>query len=262
MTTPRPSIATIRASIALAPLACLILTPGYARGQCAESPGRITCTVESGTVNQSARPAVDVPCFDRRRGRLDRVVVQSSVPFVGRFEGTNSCPSCPCWTGFFAGALGVYSPSIPRDLYDFRFESRLCASPNVPFSFQICNFVREFAPHDIHRFNFALFSWDGVSGRSTFRASTAIDTEESFECNSGCQPGAVMRWDWRLVYTVTYFFTPCPADTNHDGTVDLFDYDDFVDAFETGGIHADFNLDGFVDFFDYSDFVQSFEAGC
>jgi len=55
----------------------------------------------------------------------------------------------------------------------------------------------------------------------------------------------------------------CPADFNCDGFLDFFDYDAFVDAFETGGgLEADFNGDGFVDFFDYDEYVTAFESGC
>jgi hypothetical protein len=58
----------------------------------------------------------------------------------------------------------------------------------------------------------------------------------------------------------------CPADFNGDGFLDFFDYDDFVNCFETGacppGRSADFNGDGFADFFDYDAFVAAFEAGC
>ena len=56
------------------------------------------------------------------------------------------------------------------------------------------------------------------------------------------------------------------ADFNNDGFVDFFDYDDFVNCFETSvcppGKTADFNGDGFADFFDYDDFVAAFESGC
>jgi hypothetical protein len=55
----------------------------------------------------------------------------------------------------------------------------------------------------------------------------------------------------------------CPPDFNHDGSVDFFDYDDFVVCFEDAGCAAgDFNHDGSVDFFDYDDFVLAFEIGC
>lgn len=58
----------------------------------------------------------------------------------------------------------------------------------------------------------------------------------------------------------------CSADFNDDGFVDFFDYDQYVECFETGvcppGDSADFNNDGFADFFDYDDFVLAFESGC
>ena len=58
----------------------------------------------------------------------------------------------------------------------------------------------------------------------------------------------------------------CPADFNADGSVDFFDYDDFVNCFEGGtcptGRTADFNDDGSTDFFDYDDFVVAFEQTC
>jgi hypothetical protein len=52
------------------------------------------------------------------------------------------------------------------------------------------------------------------------------------------------------------------ADFNNDGVVDFFDYDAYVEAFESGGSGTDTNGDGFVDFFDYNDFVQVYELGC
>jgi hypothetical protein len=67
-------------------------------------------------------------------------------------------------------------------------------------------------------------------------------------------------FDYRLVLNGVCF--PCTADFNRDGTVDFFDYLDFVDAFSTGTATADFNLDGSIDFFDYLDFVNGFSMGC
>ena len=54
----------------------------------------------------------------------------------------------------------------------------------------------------------------------------------------------------------------CPADFNNDGTVDFFDYLDFVGAFAGSLASADFNADGVIDFFDYLVFVGAFTAGC
>jgi hypothetical protein len=55
---------------------------------------------------------------------------------------------------------------------------------------------------------------------------------------------------------------PCAADFNTDGSVDLFDYLDFLSYFAIGDFNADFNHDSVVDFFDYLDFVDAFAAGC
>jgi hypothetical protein len=55
---------------------------------------------------------------------------------------------------------------------------------------------------------------------------------------------------------------PCAADFNHDGSVDFFDYLNFVDAFTSTAATADFNSDGTIDFFDYLDFVDAFSIGC
>ncbi len=54
----------------------------------------------------------------------------------------------------------------------------------------------------------------------------------------------------------------CPADFNEDGSVDFFDYLDFVDAFSLAVPEADFNHDSAIDFFDYLDFVDAFSIGC
>ncbi len=54
----------------------------------------------------------------------------------------------------------------------------------------------------------------------------------------------------------------CAADFNADGTLDFFDYLDFVAAFADGSSSADFNRDSVIDFFDYLDFVMAFSGGC
>jgi hypothetical protein len=54
----------------------------------------------------------------------------------------------------------------------------------------------------------------------------------------------------------------CNADFNGDGTLDFFDYLDFVDAFSALAPAADYNGDSVIDFFDYLDFVDAFSMGC
>ena len=58
------------------------------------------------------------------------------------------------------------------------------------------------------------------------------------------------------------FGVSCPADFNHDGQVDFFDYLDFASAFDAEDPAADFNHDDQVDFFDYLDFAAAFDVGC
>jgi hypothetical protein len=54
----------------------------------------------------------------------------------------------------------------------------------------------------------------------------------------------------------------CIADFNCNGSVDFFDYLDFVQAFADELPSADVNQNGSVDFFDYLDYVQAFADGC
>jgi hypothetical protein len=54
----------------------------------------------------------------------------------------------------------------------------------------------------------------------------------------------------------------CPADFSGNGTLDFFDYLDYVQAYAANDLRADFNADGTLDFFDYLDFVDAFNSGC
>ena len=101
----------------------------------------------------------------------------------------------------------------------------------------------------------------GLASQTTFAASsgtTYIIAVGSYA--TGVSGAGVISLD--CVPTVP----TCPADFNDDGFLDFFDYDDYVNCFETGtcppGKTGDFNGDGFADFFDYDDFVGAFEAGC
>jgi len=54
----------------------------------------------------------------------------------------------------------------------------------------------------------------------------------------------------------------CAAEMTCDGFLDIFDYEEFVRAFEAGEPKADVAADGFVDGFDYDRYVELFESGC
>ncbi len=74
-----------------------------------------------------------------------------------------------------------------------------------------------------------------------------------------CQDYGVIFFADNMVVTRA---ATCAADFNIDGTVDFFDYLDFVDAFASALPSADFNQDTVIDFFDYLDFVDAFSIGC
>lgn len=73
--------------------------------------------------------------------------------------------------------------------------------------------------------------------------------------------GRICGWG-RLNGMPMAYLLVCRADFNGDGAIDIFDYDEFVVAFEAGTPGSDFDGDGAIDFFDYDAFVQAFEAGC
>ena len=64
------------------------------------------------------------------------------------------------------------------------------------------------------------------------------------------------------VDAVALTLIPCIADFNHDGTLDFFDVQAFLNAYATMDPFADINLDGAWDFFDVLGFLQGFSSGC
>lgn len=55
---------------------------------------------------------------------------------------------------------------------------------------------------------------------------------------------------------------PCPADTNGDGFVDLSDYFQFFNDFDTFQLGADIDGNGEIDLNDFFQFLNSFDGGC
>jgi alpha-amylase len=107
---------------------------------------------------------------------------------------------------------------------------------------------------------------------TVFNAASRRDRFEWFRTIGGMQHGfneiTVVAYEENRTllrssadrYTV--FVDLCPADFNDDGSIDFFDYLDFVAAFDSEDPTADFNGDSAVDFFDYLDFVSQFDLGC
>lgn len=55
---------------------------------------------------------------------------------------------------------------------------------------------------------------------------------------------------------------PCRGDLNHDGTLDFFDAQQFLNYYSSGDLQADFVADGILDFFDLQAFLQAYSDGC
>ena len=110
-------------------------------------------------------------------------------------------------------------------------------------------------------------SFEGVAATGTLD-----DVHLAVRKDSGCQDTNQNATDFDIVLALALphnsasathvCANACAADFNGDGSVDFFDYLDFVDAFSTENATADFNGDGSIDFFDYLDFVNAFSIGC
>lgn len=62
--------------------------------------------------------------------------------------------------------------------------------------------------------------------------------------------------------SATLTIVACRADINEDGTLDLFDFLAFTNAFDAGEAIADFDFDGELTVFDFLAFQNRFDLGC
>lgn len=96
-------------------------------------------------------------------------------------------------------------------------------------------------------------SGGGLTSSMRLLSTTAGDAKK-YRCTATAGCGSVT--------TETATLTMCPADFSCDGFIDVFDFFDFVNAFENGNPIADVDGDGFLDFLDYVEFIELFENGC
>ena len=83
-----------------------------------------------------------------------------------------------------------------------------------------------------------------------------IDPKTGQSEEIGILPGAVQG------LAIADVKPPCYADTNGDGTLDLFDFLEFVNRFNAGDGKADCNNDTELNLFDFLCFTNAFNAGC
>jgi trimeric autotransporter adhesin len=112
--------------------------------------------------------------------------------------------------------------------------------------------------------------WDGSEWRLLggtvrgFLDNTSILIQD-MEVTSGGElivAGFFTGWDDVVTPYLATWACRCRADFDGNGTLDFFDYLDFVASFAAGESRADFDRNGTVDFFDYLDFAAAFDAGC
>jgi hypothetical protein len=104
-------------------------------------------------------------------------------------------------------------------------------------------------------------SWSGSILTGTQSNLLTIDNVQaldmgfySCQVSNDCAPDGIA--------SIAAYLSICIADFNGDGSLDFFDYLDFVAAFSAATPDADFNADSVIDFFDYLDFVAAFSSGC
>lgn len=110
----------------------------------------------------------------------------------------------------------------------------------------------------------SLAIWDGVAWKPVGQGvqgtvdALAVDTNGDL-CVAG---DFITIGDQVSANFARYRFCDCPADFNHDGIVNVDDFDAFSDAFESALPAADMNHDAFVNGNDYDLFAERFDAGC
>jgi hypothetical protein len=114
-----------------------------------------------------------------------------------------------------------------------------------------------------------LSHWDGDSWQSVasweadqFYAPILGALDASGPCTVF---GAGLLWDDGLYSTLTARFeggAPCAPDLNGDGSLDLFDFLAFVNAFNAQDPIGDWDGDGEFSLFDFLAFVNAFNTGC
>jgi hypothetical protein len=160
----------------------------------------------------------------------------------GTFAGANTAcgPNSTCPTGACClpngSCVSVTSAQCAAQSGTFRGVGVACAGANCPQPTGACCFANGFC------LSLTEAACQGAGGTWKGALTTCADGNNNGQadiCELACRP-----------------------DFNRDGTLDFFDYLDFVGAFSIEDPSADYNVDSVVDFFDYLDFAADFEAGC
>ena len=82
------------------------------------------------------------------------------------------------------------------------------------------------------------------------------------EWGVGTGPDSYDPSDVQPEITAVYVGTPCYADFDRNGSLDVFDFLAYIDAVDRGDYRADCDGCGSIDLFDFLCFQRAFAAGC
>ncbi len=144
-----------------------------------------------------------------------------------------------------------------------------CADYNNDGNFDISDLYGWYAsPMDVT--GDELFDADPYSEDATWIANTLLATDETLsDCNENGFPdvydifiGDTSGGNADINHDGIPDECQCVADLSGNGTLNFFDINLFLTAFNAQDPTADFSDDGLFDFFDISAFLQAFAAGC
>ena len=82
------------------------------------------------------------------------------------------------------------------------------------------------------------------------------------EWGVGTGPDSIDPSDMQPEITAMYVGSPCYADFDRSGQLDIFDFLAYIAAFGRGDYRADCDGCGTIDLFDYLCFLRAFDTGC
>jgi hypothetical protein len=175
------------------------------------------------------------------------VIGTASISSYAAFFGTLSI--CNATAGGTAGdrSLSLYMDfDPPIDAIEFDFNT--AGSPGAPFPIRFYNAGALVGADTLPD---AGSAW---TGDILFEGMGSFDR---IEIDSGGGAGWLFSVD-----NIEFASQPCYADFDQDGSLTIFDFLGFQNAFDAGDLLADCDADGSLTIFDFLCFQNLFDAGC
>ncbi|MGD1915022.1 MAG: choice-of-anchor B family protein [Phycisphaerales bacterium] len=98
--------------------------------------------------------------------------------------------------------------------------------------------------------------------QQTLRVSDTVDLTDQFRVRFVAGPAARTEAAIDAFEIVQFVCESCRADITGDGLLDIFDFLEFQNLFDSGDLRADFDGDGRLTLFDFLAFQTAFDIGC